>query len=224
MDPAQVLSNFDMLSRQEQEAEIAAMRAAKQKPKKKTAQMTKQQIKRMEESLRTKADEKNKTRRTFLIRKIRSYYDNPSLREKIKIDPPRITDKITTKELETLAREIEYDLGSHDAAPGLYMVLHGFAQLVETNIQTETFRLDGPVVSLSEAISQSEASFYPLLTELSIKYNTWFTMSVEMRLIASLAITMKHVADVNSSAGNVPLDPRNMGRKVDPANFGADDL
>ena len=136
--------------------------------------------------------------RAQLLRKIELYMQH--FGDRLTYRPPkRLTNKTSSAELHSVVASIENELGM---GGGIDMVCEAFGQsgiLLEAITQRFNplnLQLRGPI-SLAATIQANRERWEPLAVEFAIKYERYFCMGVESRIISFLATTVMTVHRAN---------------------------
>lgn len=177
-----------------QKERIAAEKAAaKQAPKVAAAAAKMQEEK-------SAADTKEE--RALLVRRIKQYY--AKFGERITTPLPRaFGTKQTLEQLQELLRSVELDIscaGATETCAGLLVAsLQGVQQLT-TVFNPLDLRLSGPRADLVQTFAAQRSTWLPIVEEFAIKYERWFAIGVEKRLLFYLASVILLVNRANKEA------------------------
>ena len=171
------------------------------------ARLTKQQVEAMKEMNKVVAEDNAKrtaeqeaAERAQLLRKIANYQKH--FPEKTAgLVPKRLTPKTGATELRTIVEQIETELGM---TGGIEIVMSAFAnsgaviEQITDRFNPLGLQLRGPV-SLDASVRASRQQWEHLAVELAIKYERYFCMGVEARILSFFATMVVTVHRANKS-------------------------
>lgn len=173
-----------------QDPKISAARKAEEVKrsndrKSKARKPTKQDIETAHEISEKMTAEQEADVRQQKLRKINLYYQH--LGHKINYKPKtKPNGRSSVAYLDEIIFNIETDLG---VGQGMDLACEGYAGAMKGLEKVTHFfnplglRLSGPAYSLSSTVEANRDSWKDLMTEFAIKYESWFTMSVEKRIL-----------------------------------------
>lgn len=171
-----------------------------QKLTKKQIEAMKQMNKVVDEKKAERTVEQEAAERAQLLRKIQNYQKH--FPEKTAgLAPKRMSVKHSATELKTIVEQIETELGM---SGGIEFVVNSFSNAgsVLENLTDRWnplgLQLRGPI-SLDQTLRANRANWEPLAVEFAIKYERWFCMGVEARIISFFATLVLTVHRANSS-------------------------
>lgn len=225
MDIASDFQNFPQAV-PETAKEIKARKANREAMAKRDKQIEERQFKAAEKLVAaTKEKDQEDERaaefeeRVKVIRKIRSYVKAfPDLRE-FSLTPAKEA-KMSYEELSIHLKDIEHHLGKRGGTEILVTVVkEGFANLEWFNMVIgNPFKLN--LTNMDKVVqAQMKPKFEPLFTELVCKYENFFSVSVEARLVLAVAETVMTVNRVNQmeEALRQPMNrktPGDLGNRI----------
>jgi hypothetical protein len=176
---------------------------------------TKAQLDAVEKLSDAAKHEREADEKSILVRRINQYYSAFADRITYKL-PRNFGVKQTLEEVKDVLRNVELDLhasGSADYACMLYEQGIGMVQDLSKWYNPLKLALSGPKADLKGTVEAQRSAWVPIMQELAIKYERWFAVGPERRLLfftASL-ITQVHRANVTVAATRArekePADP-----------------
>lgn len=166
-----------------------------------------------------------KEERALLMRRIKQYY--AKFGERITTPLPKTLAKQTLEQLQELLRSVELDIscaGATETCAGLLVAsLQGVQQLT-TVFNPLDLRLSGPRADLVQTFAAQRSTWLPIVEEFAIKYERWFAIGVEKRLLFYLASVILLVNRANKEApqmeanAHAPADEDVMSKAADLFN------
>ena len=181
-------------------AEAAAKKKKEAERKKKKTPLSKGQIEAADKLAQKAKHEKEAEEKRATVRRVQQYIKH--FGDKIETKLPRnFGTKMSLEDLKEIERNVELDLhsqGGTEYACSLYEHGIGFLQDMSNYYNPLGLALSGPVADLKGTVAAQRSGWVPIMEELAIKYERWFAVGPERRLLFFTASLLTLVHRANS--------------------------